>query len=93
MITCFLMSVSYDDSQGKIETENRRNLQKQNRLFMVSDCSEFVVFKFQLITHIQAEGQQGDGNLGDNAGVLIFDVGIVSANINDGTDHDYLLTG
>ena len=31
---------------------------------------KFVVFKLELVAHIDAEGQQGDGNFGNNAGVL-----------------------
>ena len=54
---------------------------------LILNLSEFVIFKFQLVAHIYAEGQQSDGNLGDNAGVLILDIGIISADINDGTDH------
>ena len=48
---------------------------------------EFVIFEFQLITHVDAEGQQGNGNFGDNAGVVVLDEGVVTADINYSTKH------
>lgn len=48
---------------------------------------KFVIFEFEPVAHIHPEGQQGDGDFGNNAGVLIFDVGVITADINDGTDH------
>ena len=56
-----------------------------------SDGSEFVVFEFQLVAHIHAERQQGNGNFGHNAGVLVFHIGVVAADIDDSTDHGNLL--
>ena len=52
---------------------------------------KFVVFKPQPIAHIDAPGQQGNGYLGDNAGIVILDIGIVAANINNGAKHNVLL--
>ena len=52
-----------------------------------SNWSEFVVFKFQPVSHVNAEGQQGDGDLGDDAGVVILNIGVVAADIRDGAEH------
>ena len=52
---------------------------------------KFVIFKFEPVAHINAEGQQGDGNLGDNAGIVILDKGVVTANINNSAEHNVLL--
>ena len=59
-----------------------------NRPFSELQHSKLVIFKFQLIANICAKGQQGDGDLGDHAGVLILDIGIVTADVDDGTDQD-----
>ena len=53
--------------------------------------SKFVIFEFQSVADIDAEGQQGDGNLGNHAGVVILDKGVVAADIDLGTEHDILL--
>ena len=52
------------------------------------DLSKFVILEFQFVAYIDAEGQQGDGNFGDHAGVVILDEGIVATDINDGAEHD-----
>ena len=57
------------------------------------DAGELVVLEFQLIAHINAKGQQRNGDLGDNAGVLVSDVGVIAANVRDGAEHSDLLTG
>ena len=51
------------------------------------NCGKFVVFEFQLVTYINAEGQQGNGNFGDDTGVVVFDEGVVATDINDSTIH------
>ena len=56
---------------------------KQNR----ERKREFVVLKFQLVAHIHPEGEQGDGYLGDHAGVLILDIGVISPDVDDGAKH------
>ena len=53
--------------------------------------SKLKIFKFQLIAHIHAKGEQCDGDLGNYACLIVFDKGIVSPDINDGTDHVNLL--
>ena len=53
-----------------------------------SDPLKLVILELELVAHIDAEGQQGDGDLGDDAGVEVLDIGIVAADINDGADHD-----
>ena len=52
---------------------------------------KFVMFKFQPVTHVNAIGQQCNGNLGNNTGIVIFDIGIVTANIDHSTEHGVLL--
>ena len=53
---------------------------------------EFVVFKFELVAHVTAKGQQGDGDFGDYASVVITDEGIVPADVNDGAKHRDVLS-
>ena len=55
-------------------------------LFLLN-LGEFVILEFQFIAHIHAEGEQGDGDFGDNAGVFVFDEGVVAADIDDGAEH------
>ena len=52
---------------------------------------EFVIFKFQPVAHIGAEGQQGDGDFGDHAGLVVLDEGVITADIHNGTEHNILL--
>jgi len=51
--------------------------------------NKFVVFKFQSIAHINTKGQQSDGNFGDHASVVVLDAGIVTADVDDGAEHNY----
>ena len=46
------------------------------------------VLKLKLVTHIHIPGKQGDGYFGDDAGVVVFDVCIVTTDINNGTEHN-----
>lgn len=57
------------------------------------ELGEFVVFEFQPVTHINAKGQQGNGDFGDHAGVVVLNKGIVAADINDSTEHGYSSLG
>ena len=52
---------------------------------------KFPAVKFKTIAYVDAVGQQGDGNLGNYTGVIIFDECIVAANINYSTEHVLLL--
>ena len=55
------------------------------------DLSKFVILELQLIAHIDAKGQQGDGDFGDHAGVVILDEGVVATDVDNGTIHiEYL---
>ena len=54
--------------------------------------SKFVILEFQLVAHVDAEGQQGDGDFGDNAGVVVLDEGIVAADVDDSAEHKSLLS-
>ena len=49
---------------------------------------KFVILKFQHIAQIYAKGEQGNGYLGDNAGVMVFDKCVVTPNIHNGTEHE-----
>ena len=49
---------------------------------------ELKILEDQLITHIGAKGQQGNGDFGDDTGLVIFNIGIIATDINDGTTHD-----
>ncbi len=51
------------------------------------DAGELVIFEFQLIAYIHAKGQQCDGDLGDNAGIIVPDVSVIAANVRDGAEH------
>ena len=51
---------------------------------------KLVILEFQHIAYIHAEGEQGDGNLGDDAGIVVFDKGVVTPDINDGAKHGSL---
>ena len=52
---------------------------------------KFVILKLEAVTHIHPKGQQGDGDLADHTGVVVFDIGIVATDIDDGTEHGVLL--
>ena len=58
---------------------------------ITSNLCEFVIFKFQPVAHIGAEGQQGDGDFGDHAGLVVLDEGVITADIHNGTEHNILL--
>lgn len=45
---------------------------------------KFVIFEFQSVAYINAEGQQGDGDFGNHTGIIVLDEGVVTADINDG---------
>ena len=49
--------------------------------------SKFEILENQLITHISAEGQQGNGDFGNDAGFIILDIGVVAPDINDRAAH------
>ena len=51
---------------------------------------KFVIFEFKPIANINAKGQQRDGNLGNYAGIVILDIGIIAADIDYSTEHDFL---
>ena len=53
-------------------------------------CGKFVVFEFQPVTHIDAERQQGDGYFADHASAVVFDIGVISADIDYSAKHMYL---
>ena len=48
---------------------------------------EFVILESQTIAHINAVGQQGDGDLGNHAAIVVFYEGVISTDINDGAVH------
>ena len=50
---------------------------------------ERIVFKFQPVANVDAKRQQRDGNLGDHAGIVILDIGIITANIRYSTEHKH----
>ena len=58
---------------------------------LFSYLGKFVVFKLHPIAHINTEGQQGNGNFGDNAGIVILDIGVVPTDINNSAKHGVLL--
>ena len=51
------------------------------------DSLEFVVLELELVAHVHAEGQQGDGDLGDDAGGGVFDLGVVAADVDNSAEH------
>ena len=58
---------------------------------LFSYLGEFVVFKLQSVAYIDTKWQQGNGNFGNHPGIVIFDISVVAANINNGTEHSVLL--
>ena len=52
------------------------------------NLGKFVIFKFQPVTYINPPGKQCNCNFGYNTGILVFNVGIVSADINYRTNHE-----
>ena len=52
---------------------------------------EFVVLKNQTISGVHTEGEQGNGNFGNDSGIVILDEGIVTPDVNDGAEHFVLL--
>ena len=55
------------------------------------DALELVILELELVAYVDAEGQQGDGDLGDDASVSVLDIGLVAADVEDGAEHWYLL--
>lgn len=49
--------------------------------------SEFVILELEPVANVRAKGEQGDGDLGNHAGVVIFDVGVITTNINYCAEH------
>ena len=49
------------------------------------------IFKFQTVTHIDAPGKQCDGNLRNDSGLIVFDIGVIAPDIHNGTEHILLL--
>jgi hypothetical protein len=66
-----------------------KNAGESQRFFLY--LRKFVVFEFQPVAHIDAEGQQGDGDFAFHPGIPVADGGIVATDVNNGTDHFYLL--
>ena len=67
-------------------------MEKRERYFVpVLYLCKLVVFKFQPIAHIHTKGKQRDGNFGDHTGVIVFDKGVVAANIDNRAEHTHLL--
>ena len=52
---------------------------------------KLVILKFQPVANVNAEGQKGNGNFGDNAGCVVFDIGVIAADIDNSAEHNYLL--
>ena len=50
-----------------------------------------IVYKFEHIAKVDAPGEQGDGYLGDDAGVMVFDKSIIAADVDDSTEHSVSL--
>ena len=48
---------------------------------------KLVILKFQPVAHINAKGQQSDGNLGNYAGIVIADECVVSPNVDHNAKH------
>ena len=61
------------------------------RIFLYG--GKFVIFKLQPVAYIDAEGQQGDGNFGNHTGIVVFDEGVITTDVNDSTIHGSLLIG
>ena len=59
--------------------------------WLILYSGKFVVFELQTVADVYTKGQQGNGNLGNHTGIVILDVGIISANICYGTEHNDLL--
>lgn len=55
------------------------------------NLGEFVIFKFQTVTNVNAVGEKCDSYFGNNTGGIIFYKCIVTANINYSTEHMILL--
>ncbi len=55
------------------------------------DSSKFVVFKFETVAHVHAKGQQSNGNLGNNAGVIVLHIGVISTDVGYSAEHKILL--
>lgn len=69
--------------KSKEKISDKRDRHRRSLLYL----GELEIFKFQAVANVDAEGQQGNGDLGNNAAGIVFDIGIVSAHIYDGTVH------
>ena len=56
--------------------------------FLSYSC-KLVIFEFQPVAHVDAKGQQGNGNFGHDAGIVVLNKGVVAADIDDSTEHSY----
>ena len=81
---------SFDNNNSIFFSKKRSGSIEQLRLWS-SNSREFVILEFQSVPHVDAEGQQGDGDFGDHAGVVVLDEGIVAADIDNGAIHSCLL--
>ena len=61
------------------------------RSFFMSNGSKFEILEFQPVPYVHTEGKQRNCDLRNDTGVLITNVGIVAANVNDCANHGILL--
>ena len=80
-----------EEFEGEFSGLSEKEINKIHRFItggFYLNLGELVVLKLQPIAHIPTKGKQGNGNLGNNTSVLILDKGIVTADINNGTQHE-----
>ena len=52
---------------------------------------KLVIFKFQTIAHVNAEGKKSDGNFRNNTGGIVLNKCVIATDINNSTEHTCLL--
>ena len=55
------------------------------------NLGKFVIFESQPVTNIDAEGKQCNCNFGNHTGFFVFDKCVITANVNNSTQHNILL--
>ena len=50
-----------------------------------------IMFKFKPVANINVIRQQGDRNLRDDTGIVVFDIGIISSDVSYSAIHIFLL--
>ena len=57
------------------------------------NLGKLVILEFQPVANIDAEREECNSNFGNYTAFVVFDESIITANVNNGTQHNDLLFG